>query len=134
MAEYFDLENLCKGAYTVGRLEQKIINLLGLKLNSVDILIGKDKIEYTHKHEKDYKSYNDYKRLTESTPDVIANPDYVAIHPNGKSLEYIKIIDEIIIVAVRVKLHGFLWVKSVYPISKAKFELYQSWGTVKKCN
>ena len=133
MSDYFDIDNLNKNSYCVGKLNQSVINLLGLNIKSVDIIFSKDKIEYTHKHEQDFANYQEYKRLTELTPDIIANPDYVAIHPNGNSLEYIKVIDEIMIVAVRIKPQGVLWVKSVYPISEAKFAIYQSWGTLKKC-
>src|SRR5665647_343968 len=115
MKEYFDIENLNKGAYCVGRLNNKAIKLLNLNLKEADILFSNDKIEYTIKHQQDYKNYDDYKRLTELTPDIIENPDYLALHPNGKSIEYIKIIDEIMIVAIRVKPQGALWVKSVYP-------------------
>lgn len=132
MKEYFDIENLNKGAYCVGRLNNKAIKLLNLNLKEADILFSNDKIEYTIKHQQDYKNYDDYKRLTELTPDIIENPDYLALHPNGKSIEYIKIIDEIMIVAIRIKPQGALWVKSVYPISREKIKIYKNAGTLKK--
>ncbi len=132
MIERFDIDNLNKGAYCVGKVNQKVINLLKLNINEVDIIFSKDKIEYTKKHKDDYKTYEDYKKLTELTPDIISNPDYISMHPSGKSIEYIKIIDEAIVVAVRVKPFGVLWVKTVFPITIDKFKTYEKSGTLIK--
>ncbi|HYF82483.1 MAG TPA: hypothetical protein VEB00_05590 [Clostridia bacterium] len=132
MIEYFDIDNLNKGAYCVGKVNQKVINLLNLDINEVDIIFSKDKIEYTVKHKDEYKTYDDYKRFTELTPNIISSPDYISMHPSGKSIEYIKIIDEIMIVAVRIKPHGVLWVKTVFPITIDKFKTYEKSGTLIK--
>lgn len=65
-------------------------------------------------------------------PEIVASPDYVALHPNGESIEFIKMVDEIILVAVRVRQHGNLWVKSIFPITQSKLEIYIKSGTAKK--
>jgi len=132
MIEHFSIDNLNKGAYCVGKVSKKVIGLLNLNINEVDIIFSKDKIEYTQKHIQDYKTYDDYKRLTELTPEIISNPDYISMHPSGKSIEYIKVIDEVMIVAVRVKPSGVLWVKTVFPITIDKFNIYKSSGTLIK--
>ena len=127
-----DLNNITKSSYQIGILTLEVIEVLGLSLKETKIVIGKDKLKYTEKHKHKYKSHNEYLKHIELTPDIIANPDYVALHPTGKSIEYIKRIDEVMLVAVRVKPHGNLWVKSVFPISEAKLSVYLKSGTLKK--
>lgn len=130
--EKFDINNITKNSYHIGMLTKKVIDTLGLSLKETKILLGQDKIKYTEKHKHKFKNFDEYKKHIELTPDIIANPDYVALHPNGKSIEYIKRINEIMLIAVRVKPHGFLWVKSVFPISEAKLNVYIESGTAKK--
>lgn len=132
MIEKFDIDNLTKSAYYVGRLEKKIVDLLGINLAEMDILFSKDKIEYTKKHINDFNDYESFKKHVEATPDIIAEPDYVGVHPNGQSIEFIKEIDEITLVAVRIKPVGILWVKSVFPITRSKLNSYLKSGTLKK--
>ena len=127
-----DLNNITQSSYHIGILTLEVIEILGLNLKETKILIGQDKVKYTEKHKHKFSSYNEYRRHIELTPEIIANPDYVALHPTGKSIEYIKRIDEVMLVAVRVKPHGNLWVKSIFPISEAKLNVYLKSGTVKK--
>ncbi|MCL2629032.1 MAG: PBECR2 nuclease fold domain-containing protein [Oscillospiraceae bacterium] len=130
--EYFNIDNLHKRNYLVGRLTQKVINLLRLTLIETDILISKDKIRYTLKHAEDFKSYEQYKKCFEMTPDIITNPDYVALHPNGESIEYIKQVDDLVLLAVRIKAGEHLWVSSFFPITRAKLNKYIKEGTAKR--
>ena len=130
--ENFDINNLTKPVYHIGKLNSKVIEILQIELGEADILLGVDKIKYIEKHKYKFKSDEEYKRHVESVPDIIANPDYIAVHPTGQSIEYIKQIDEIMIVAVRVRAKGVLWVKSVFPISKQKLETYIRSGSTKK--
>ena len=127
----FNIDNLDKKIYHVGILTDEVIQLLGLNLNSTNIAFSEDKIRYAEKHADKFESYEQYKYYIESTPDIISNPDYVALHPSGKSIEYIKCVDEILLVAVRVRQHGHLWVKSFYPITQSKLDLYIKVGTAK---
>lgn len=131
--EKFDLDNINKNTYHIGNLNKKVIELLNLHIQeNTKIIIGQDKIKYTEKHKHKFSSYDEYKKHIEMTPEIINSPDYVALHPNGESIEFIKIIDEIILVAVRVRQHGNLWVKSVFPITQAKLDIYIKSGTAKK--
>ena len=130
--EYFDIDNTDKREYLVGKLTQKVINLLKLPTIETDILISKDRIKYTLKHEPEFDSYEQYKECFEMIPDIIATPDYVAIHPNGESIEYIKQLSKLVLVAVRIKSGERLWVSSFFTISRAKLNLYIRQGTAKR--
>lgn len=129
MAEKFNIDEIDKRVYNLGRLTDEVIDLLGLDLEPTSICISDDKIEYTKKHEHKFKSYKTYKRCVEEAPNIIEQPDYVALHPNGNSIEYIKKIDEVMLIAVRLKKSGNLWVKSIFPISESKMNLYIKAGT-----
>jgi hypothetical protein len=131
--EYFDIDNIDKKFYNVGSLSSDVVNLLGLNSTvNTPILFSDDKIKYTLKHSHEFDSYEQYKACVEAIPDIISNPDYIAKHPNGESIEYIKTLDKLVLVAIRIKQSGNLWVKSFYPITQAKLQLYIDDGTVKK--
>lgn len=116
----------------VGTLDQKVIDLLHLNLSPSRIVLGSDKIEYIMKHKTKFESEQSFYYHIESIPNIISHPDYIGLHPNGDSIEYIKKIDEIMLVAVRVRTHGQLWVKSVFPITQDKLQKYIDSGTLKK--
>jgi hypothetical protein len=131
--DLFDIDNLEKKVYEVGYLSQEVINLLKLNNKEMPILLSDDKIKYISKHADEFSSYEAYKKCTESIHDVILYPDYVALHPNGKSIEFIKRIDNLVVAAVRIKSSGNLWIKTLYPISESKLNRYIQSGNAKKC-
>ena len=132
MFDRLDIDNINKKVYHVGVLTPEIINILSLDIQSANICISDDKITYTKKHESKFKDYSEYKKCIEETSNIIANPDYVAVHPNGNSIEYIKKIDQVMLVAVRVKNAGTLWIKSIFPITESKLAVYIKTGSAKK--
>ncbi|QUH29568.1 PBECR3 domain-containing polyvalent protein [Vallitalea guaymasensis] len=132
MIERFDIDKLDKKAYIIGKLNKKTIDLLKLHIDETDIIIGEDKIRYTLKHKNEFKDDEEYKRCIELAPDIIANPDYIGMHPNKKSIEYIKILDKTLVVAVRIKPKGVLWVKTIFTITTDKLEKYIRSGSLKR--
>ncbi len=127
-----NLDCLDKDLYRVGNLTNNIISLLGLGIPEKQIIIWKDRIKYIEKHKNDFKSEEDYKKHTEAIPTMIKNPDYAGLHPSDGSIQYIKRIDEIMLVGVRMKERGKFVVRSCYPISQEKLNEYIRCGTVKK--
>lgn len=109
----------------VGSISQETIDLINkeLKLNigvvPSEIKIGPTNIEHIrNNHEEVYDNHLD------KIPDIIANADYIAIHPSGKSIEYIKECEPNLLVAVRIKNTGPLWVKSCFIIEDFKLQQY----------
>jgi hypothetical protein len=131
MIEKFDIDNITQNSYCVGVLTKEVITILNLSLEE-KIIIGQDKIRYVEKHKHKFPNYDEYKKHVESTPEVIASPDFVALHPNGKSIEFIKRINKIMLIAVRIKPQGFLWVKSIFSITEAKLKNYVLSGRAKR--
>lgn len=132
MSKKIDIQNEEIQVHEVGTLNSKVISLLGLQTNEKKIVIGKDKLKYVEKHKHKFKSEDEFVRHIESLPEIIDNPDYVGLHPNGDSIEYIKQIDKILLIAVRIRSQGNLWIKSVFPITKDKLETYKMSGSLKE--
>jgi len=51
-------------------------------------------------------------------------PDYIGLHPKDNSIQYIKRIDEIMLVGIRIKGTGELSLRSSYPITKDTLNRY----------
>lgn len=127
-----NLDYIDKEVYRVGNLTTKINNLLGLTLGERKIVIWKDRIKYLEKHKTDFRSKEEYRKHVESIPEIISNPEYVGLHPTNGSIEYIKRIDEIMLVGVRIRNQGKLAIRSCFPITQDKLNEYIRQGTIKQ--
>jgi hypothetical protein len=127
------VNKLSQNPQIVGSIDQNTIDLINNKLGKSigvvpsDIIIGPTNIEHIKNSHKDV-----YDNYLDEIPNVIANADYITIHPSGKSIEYIKECNPNLLVAVRVKSIGPLWVKSFFTIEDFKLKQYISSGTVIK--
>ncbi len=106
----------------IGELQKKIIDLLQLNMKPRNIKMGYDRISHCNKHKNDFNSEQSYNKSIESIPIIIEKPDYVGYNKKNDSIEYIKRIDELTLVAVRLKTKGDLFLRSVYPISEIKLK------------
>lgn len=121
------------GKLIVGRLESDVISTLCLSADPCDIILWEDRYNHIQqRHKGDFQSEEDFLSCVKKIPDVIAEPDYVAKHPKLDSIEFIKQIDELFLVAVRLKKSGSLCLKTAFPISQKKLQNYIKSGTVKK--
>lgn len=112
----------------VGKINQRVIDLLELVITSDTlILLGKSNIEHMkNEHPEDFEKY------FHELENILSSPDYVAKHPKDGSVQYIKIIDVHVIVAVRVSSKGTFFARSIYGITNRRFENYNRAGTIKK--
>jgi hypothetical protein len=133
MFDKIDFKNLSKKAYYIGNLEQKIIALLQVNIAEGKILIDVLNIKHAEKHKCEFQSEEEYIRHMEHLTDIIQNPDYIGLHPDGTSIQFIKKIDEVMILAIRIRSQGPYWVRTVFPITLGKLQTYIDAGTLKKC-
>lgn len=122
MIEKLDLED-CKNTkkIKIGELTPEIIKLLNLNDKPRNINMWTDRIEHCEKHKKDFSSEQDFLISLESIPEIINSPDYVGLHPDGKSIQYIKKITENCLVGITTKSMLF---RSMYPIPDNKLNNY----------
>jgi len=110
--------------YKIGTLTKEVIELLDLSLQETDIIMWGDRIEHIEKHKEDFDDVEKYKSHMELIPQIISAPDYVSIHPKGNTIEYIKKIDDIMLVAIRIRTVGKLAFRTAYPIKQSKLDNY----------
>jgi predicted RNA methylase len=116
----------------IGELTKNTINLLKLNREKCDIIMWEDRFKYIEKHIEDFNTKEDFDLCMSYIPEIIANPDYIAKHPSKNSLEYIKQVNELMIVVVRIKDKGNLAFRTAYPLSKEQLEDYINSGTAIK--
>ena len=118
-------------AKQVGKLSQRVIELLGLTLSEGrSILLGESNIAHmVSRHPEDYALYGEY------IPLILSMPDYVALNTKEESIEYVKEVqmDDIYVkVAVRVSARGQLFARSVYRLNTNRAKNFIEKGTLKK--
>lgn len=100
----------------VGKLRQEIINLLGITLVAGDILMYPGAIKHIQRKRPD-----DFKKYFQRIPDIISEPDYVGVHPTEPdSVEFIKVINNDVLVAVKLAPEGYLFLSSMYALTPLK--------------
>lgn len=117
--------------FIVGQLSNKIIRLLGITSKEKKIIVWPDRVTYFRKHINDYESTEQFESCINAIPSIISNPDYVALHPSKGSIEYIKRIDKLMLVAVRIRDEDSLAVRSVFPLSEKQLKDYLNSGSAK---
>lgn len=115
----------------IGKVNKKVINILGLELKKeVPIILGKTNIEHMkRKHPEDFRKYG------RDITNIIKNPTYVARNPKQDSIEYIKeyrINNELVLVAVRISKKGTMFAKTLFTMSERKKNIYLRNGYAKK--
>lgn len=118
-------------AKQVGKLSQRVIDLLGLTLSEGrSILLGESNIAHmVSRHPEDYALYGEY------IPLILSMPDYVALNTKDESIEYVKEVqmdDVYVKVAVRVSARGQLFARSVYRLNTNRAKNFIEKGTLKK--
>ena len=114
----------------IGYLTKDIIDVLELNCKPCDIVLWYDRLEYLEKHKRDFETEEDFYKHIELIPDIIENFDYVGKHPTDNSIQFIKRIDKIMLVGIRVKVAGSLSIRSSYPISEEYLQKYIDSETV----
>ena len=118
-------------AKQVGKLSQRVIELLGLTLSEGrSILLGESNIAHmVSRRPEDYALYGEY------IPLILSMPDYVALNTKDESIEYVKEVqmdDVYVKVAVRVSARGQLFARSVYRLNTNRAKNFIEKGTLKK--
>lgn len=112
----------------IGCLTEDIIKMFELKYEpdtKIYMDAGRKKHILKHKDE-----FTDFEKTYSSIAKIIKEPDFVGIHPNKQSIEYIKKLDENVLVAVR--LNDKLNVRTMYAITEIKLNNYIKSGRTKK--
>lgn len=79
-----------------------------------------------HGHE-----FSDFEAIYTQIPDIIQKPDFIGLHPDGKSIQFVKSLDEKALVAVRLDEKGGN-VRTMYTLTDNKLRNYIDDGRMKR--
>lgn len=115
----------------VGVIEKEIAMTFGISKHAdKNIVLVQNRKKHMKKH---VAEFSDFEKAYESIPEIIRDADYVGLHPNGDSLQYIKKIDGNVYVLVAVSLgveEGS--VRTMYSITENKLNNYLASGRLRK--
>ena len=99
-----------------GKLTLDIVELIGNKLPVDNILMYPGVIKHIKKnHPQEFLKY------FSQIPNIIESPDYVGIHPGEpNSIEFVKVLDNNMLIAIKLSPKGYLYLSSMYMVSQTK--------------
>lgn len=116
---------------SVGTLRPEFIdffNTHGLNntlIYNTPIIFWKERVEHAAEHKDEFSSDIMYQICFEEIPEIIYHPDYISIHPNRKSVSFIRdYSSNHVNVAVRVTANGGLAFRTMYPLIDATLTHY----------
>jgi hypothetical protein len=112
----------------IGNLSKEIVDAFNLNYEEgTEIKLTRGRKRHMSKHREEFA---DFDATFDSIDEIIASPDYVGLHPNGDSLQYIKRMDGNVLVAVR--LGDNLTVRTMYVITENKLRNYIEADRIKR--
>lgn len=116
----------------IGELTQAVIDTLKLDLKPQSISLWASRLEeHCEKHKDEYSSLDAYYNAIQFIPEIITNPDYVGLHSKNGNLQYIKKLDDISLVGIKIiKGKNNLLFRTIFPITQDKLNYYIHSGKV----
>ena len=123
--------NIGKSRVNIGYIRDEFVGfinsteLLDVELKkNLHVLFYENRLAHIDAHKDDFISDNEYNKCLEMIPEIINHPDYLSIHPNRKSISFIKDFDSHTNVAVRVNSKGQLSLRTMYSLVDAMLTHY----------
>ncbi|MCC0643213.1 MULTISPECIES: PBECR2 nuclease fold domain-containing protein [unclassified Clostridioides] len=116
----------------VGIIDEELAELAGIKYTG-KIYASSGVIKHIKKKHRGQLSKDIFNDILETIKTVLKSPEYIGSHPKkpGKSVEFVKKLDNYILVATELDTKkGYLYVSSLYAIKEAKLESRISSGRV----
>lgn len=118
----------------VGFVDEKISKLVNIEYTG-NIYAAPGVIKHIIKRHKEELSDSILDNIIDTIKIILKNPQYVGCHEKkkGKGIEFIKVIDDNILVATELDIKdGYLYIASMYPIKQAKIDSRLNSGRIKK--
>lgn len=116
----------------VGIIDEELAELAGIKYTG-KIYASSGVIKHIKKKHRGQLSKDIFNDILETIKTVLKSPEYIGSHPKkpGKSVEFVKKLDDYILVATELDTKkGYLYVSSLYAIKEAKLESRISSGRI----
>lgn len=83
-----------------------------------------------HSHELSQTILND---LVNTIKNILSSPDYIGQHPDKSGMEFVKVLDDNIMVTIEIDVNdNYLYVSSLYPIPTSKINRRLRSGRLKQ--
>ena len=92
-------------------------------LKGLDIVIYSDRFLHIEKHKNEYSDIGMYKYTIDNLHEIIKNPDFITVNNKNRSMNFIKKLEDNILVAITIDGKRELKVKTVFPISNVKYRV-----------
>lgn len=118
----------------VGYINEEIANLANIEYQG-NVYAAPGVIKHIKKRHKDELSQEILANIIDTIKFILKQPEYVGCHDKkiGKGIEFIKKIDDNILVATELDIkEGYLYISSMYPIKQAKIDTRLNSGRIKQ--
>ena len=111
-----------KNKTVIFTIDQNYINKYKLDSSFLNkkIVIYDDRYDHIKKHKYEFSSIYEYNNALSNIKLIITAPDFIVIDNKRKGIEFIKTLNDNILIAVRLSSSSELKIKSLYPINKVK--------------
>ena len=84
------------------------------------IVIYEDRYSHIEKHKFEFSSQSSYEYVINNVDVIVKNPDFIVIDEKKKGIEFIKTLDDNVLVVARITISTEMKIKSLYPINESK--------------
>lgn len=85
------------------------------------IVMFDDRIQHIERHAKEFKNNGSYTNAILNIDSILSSPDFICKDEKNNSLEFVKKLEDNILIAVRVSNSEYLKLKTLYPINNIKY-------------
>lgn len=111
-----------KNKTVIFTIDQNYINKYKLDSSFLNkkIVIYDDRYDHIKKHKYEFSSIYEYNNALSNIKLIITAPDFIVIDNKRKGIEFIKTLNDNVLIAVRLSSSSELKIKSLYPINEVK--------------
>lgn len=125
-----------KDCKVIGELSENLLGFLSEKkpefvrrIKNKKIFMWSERLDHIEKHKNDFCDSETFDKYVEMIPEIINKPDVIGIRDKDSSIQFIKEMDDNVLVAVRLNTKGNLSFRTMYPITDSQKETYIRKGT-----
>ena len=125
-----------KDCKIIGELSDDLLKFLSDKkpefvrqIKNKRVFMWSERLEHIEKHKDNFNDVETFNKYVEMIPEIIKNPDIIGVREKDSSIQFIKEMDDNVLVAVRLNTKGNLSFRTMYPITDSQKETYIRKGT-----
>ncbi len=125
-----------KDCKVIGELSEELLEFLSDKkpefirrIKNKRIVMWSERLDHIEKHKNNFNDIETFDKYVEMIPEIIKSPNVIGVREKDNSIQFIKEMDDNVLVAVRLNTKGNLSFRTMYPITNSQKETYIRKGT-----